>query len=34
MGKLEEPGYLKWDKVVDGNGTFLWNSSALPWRRV
>ena len=34
MGKLEKSGCLKWDKVVDGNGTPLRSSSALPWRRV
>ena len=34
MSKLEKSGCLKWDKVVDGNGTPLRSSSALPWRRV
>ena len=34
MGKFDQSGCLTWGHAVDGDGTPLWKSSALPWRRL
>ena len=34
MGKFDQSGCLTWGHAVDGDGTPLWKSSALPWQRL